>query len=259
MSKNIFKILEFRKSVIDSGSSIESNSTQEDTPENNKKRYESTATRKDLQLGRRFFHAMSGIITATLYNLLLTHQQVVYLLGSLACTFYVLDQIRVNYPEFAKRFKVVNKYLIRAEEQLKESSGIPYAMAMLLTILTFPKMVALVAIYTLAIADPLSAIIGIRFGKRHIVEHKTVEGSAAFFFACFLSCLLILLSSVEGMTGRIWFVSFLVAGIVTAFEMVPIKLDDNLTIPLFTAFTMWIVCGLFGIHVYSNFLQYFLI
>ena len=41
----------------------------------------------------------------------------------------------------------------RAEEQFRESAMTPYVIAILLTILTFPKTIALIAICTLAIAD----------------------------------------------------------------------------------------------------------
>jgi dolichol kinase len=31
--------------------------------------------------------------------------------------------------------------------------------------------------------------------------------------------------------------------------MLPIRIDDNLTIPLFVGFVAWIVCGLVGVPV----------
>ena len=97
--------------------------------------------------------------------LFLSHQQAVYILGIATTVFYVLEQLRINYPN-AIYLKQLNQYFLRAEEQLKESAAIPYLMALLLTIISFPKSIALVAIFTLATADPLSAVIGIRFGKK---------------------------------------------------------------------------------------------
>ncbi len=205
------------------------------------------ATRKDFQLGRRVFHMSMGIATATAYNLLVTHERAIYILGTTACLIYLVEQIRINYPEFADRLSIVSKYFLRAEEQLHESAAIPYIMAILLTILSFPKIIALVAIYTLAISDPLSAIIGIKFGKHKIRPNKSVEGSLAFFLTSFLCCLLILLSYVDGLTGRVVIVSLILSLSSTCFELLPIKIDDNLTIPLFTAFTLWILCAIFAI------------
>ncbi|MCK5883505.1 MAG: hypothetical protein KAG61_07435 [Bacteriovoracaceae bacterium] len=204
------------------------------------------ATRKDLQISRRLFHMANGFIIATAYGITFSHQQIVYFCGTIASVLYLLDQVRIAYPERIKKFERFSKYLLRAEEQLKESAAVPYIMANLLTIITFPKIIAISAIYTLAFADPLSAIIGIRFGKHRIVEHKTIEGSAAFFITTFLSIFIIF--SLHGITGwEMWVTAFGVAFIGTCFEMIPLKLDDNLTIPLFTAFLLWIFCATLGI------------
>lgn len=204
-------------------------------------------TRRNLQFARRFFHMGTGITIATLYWFTFTHQQAIHILGLLACLLYVMEQVRINYPALSNRLLPISKFFMRAEEQLKESAMVPYVFAVLLTIITFPKPLALIAIYTLAIADPLSAIVGIRFGKRRIVSHKSVEGSLAFF----ISTLLISLGIFSITLGGISFVpitlALLLAIMASAFEMIPIKLDDNLTIPLFTAATAWLLCAIFGI------------
>jgi dolichol kinase len=49
----------------------------------------------------------------------------------------------------------------------------PYAIAVLLTILSVPKPAALIAIYTLAIADPAAAVVGITWGRRRLGRWRT--------------------------------------------------------------------------------------
>ena len=207
------------------------------------------ATRKDLQLPRRFFHMGSGVTVAFIYNFLLTHQQAVSILGTIACVLYIMEQVRINYPEFSGHFEKFSKYLLRAEEQLKESAGIPFVMGLLLTILSFPKPIAVVAILTLAIADPLSALIGIKYGRLRVVAHKSIEGSLAFFAGCFTSTALVFLGYAPT-SGTAFGLAFFVAFTVGVFEMVPIRLDDNLTIPLFTAAVTWLYCLVLEIPVY---------
>lgn len=207
------------------------------------------ATRKHLQIARRLFHMGNGVAVATLYWLSFSHQQMIHALGTAACLLYLFEQIRINYPEMSQKLLPMTKFVIRAEEQLKESAMVPYAFAVLLTIITFPKPVALIAIYTLAIADPLSAIIGIKYGKRKIVPHKTLEGSAAFFISTFIICLAVLSIYTGGATLGVILITFVVALTSSAFEMLPLRLDDNLTIPLFTAFALWILCESFGIYI----------
>lgn len=205
------------------------------------------STRKDLQLARRLFHMACGFGIATLYWLSFSHTQMIHFLGTLACVLYVVEQIRINYPETASKFLPLSRFVMRAEEQLKESAMVPYAFAVLLCILTFPKMIAIVAVYTLAISDPLSAIIGIRFGKTKIVPHKTLEGSTAFFISMFIISFLVLLSFLDLSTFYVFLISIFISFATSAFEMIPFKIDDNITIPLFVSFILWIVLSSFGV------------
>jgi len=207
-----------------------------------------TSTRKSLQLPRRFFHFLSGVIAGMIYMLFLSHAQAIYILGGLASIFYILEQIRINYPN-QPGLSLLNKYFLRAEEHLKESAAIPYLMALLLTIITFPKSIALTAIFTLAIADPLSAIVGIKFGKHRIVEGKSLEGSFAFLFSTMLVCFLIFIPLPNNNFWPVIANSFFLGLFAAAFEMLPLKLDDNLTIPLFTATILWILAAITGLTI----------
>lgn len=218
-------------------------------PKENENGSEKLSTRHNLQIMRRLFHTFNGVAIATLYLVSFNHSQMIHFLGLIACGLYVVEQIRINYPETAAKLLPFTRFIIRAEEQLKESAMVPYAMAVLLTIFAFPKHIALVGIYSLAIADPLSAIVGIRIGKHKLTPTRTIEGSVAFFIAIFAVTLFIL----TGYNGKfdilILFVSILVGSICAAADLIPLKLDDNLTIPLFTSALLWTICTLFGIYI----------
>ena len=206
-----------------------------------------SATRDDLHLGRRLFHVVNGVSTATAYALLFTHTQVVHIFGTIACLVYVVDRVRIAYPEIvARRAPWVNRVLVRAEEEVRESAMIPYAIAVLLTILSVPKPAALIAIYTLAIADPLAAIVGIRWGKRRVAKNRTLEGSLAFFGSTLAITALVLAESTPAPGLTIAAAAFTIGLAAAVCELLPLRIDDNLTIPLFVGFTTWIVCGMYG-------------
>ena len=116
-----------------------------------------TAKNSDLQIGRRIFHFTMGLLVVLIYHLLLSREQMVSLLGISAGLLYLFEQIRVSYPELSKYLHVINHFLLRAEEQLKESSAVPYSIALLISMISFPKAIALISILTLASADPASA------------------------------------------------------------------------------------------------------
>ena len=206
-----------------------------------------TATRKDLQLGRRLVHMANGVAIASAYALLFSHQQLVHVFGTIACIVYIADRVRIHYPEAVPPW--LNRLFFRAEEEVKESAMIPYAIAILLTILTFPKPVALIAIYTLAIADPLAAIVGIRWGGRELVPDRSVEGMLAFFTATLAVALAVLGVATSTPFAAISGAAVLIALSVSAFELFPLRIDDNLTIPLFVGFTGWIACAIFEVSL----------
>jgi dolichol kinase len=207
-----------------------------------------SATRNDLQLGRRFFHLVNGVSIATAYALLFTHEEVIHIFGTIACIVYVIDRVRIAYPEaVARHAPWVNRLLLRAEEQAREAAMIPYAIAVLLTILTVPKLAALIAIYTLGVADPVAAVVGIRWGRRRIAENRTLEGSLAFFAATLVIAALVLGRGSDGAALPIAAASVTIGLAGAICELVPLRLDDNLTIPLFVGFAAWIIAAFFGV------------
>jgi dolichol kinase len=206
------------------------------------------ATRHDLHLGRRLFHLLNGVSVATAYAVLFTHEQVVHIFGTIACLVYIVDRVRIAYPEVvARHMPSVNKFLVRAEEEFRESAMIPYVIAVLLTILSVPKPAALVAVYTLAIADPAAAVVGITWGRRKISQSKSLEGSAAFFAATLLIAAFVLGETTGASVASVAGASITIALAASVGELLPLRIDDNLTIPLFVGFTTWIVAAMFGI------------
>lgn len=209
-----------------------------------------SASREDLQLGRRLFHLFNGVSTATAYALLFTHEQVVHLFGMIACLVYVGDRIRIAYPEaVARHAPWVNRTLVRAEEQVRESAMIPFVIAVLLTILAMPKLAALIAIYTLAIADPLAAIVGIRFGRHRIAANRSLEGSLAFFAATVAIAALVLGWGTQATPAQIAFVAGSIGLLAGACETLPLRIDDNLTIPIFVGSATWAISALYGVSL----------
>lgn len=207
-----------------------------------------SATREDLQLGRRLFHFVNGAAIATAYALLFTHEQVVQIFGAIACTVYIVDRIRIAYPEtVARHAPWVNRTLVRAEEQVREAAMTPFAIAVLLTLLTVPKLAALVAVYTLAVADPLAAIVGIRFGRRRLAHNRTLEGSLAFLVAAVAVAALVLRWGTDAGPPTIAGAAAVIGSAAAACELLPLRIDDNLTIPIFVGFATWGITALFGV------------
>lgn len=207
-----------------------------------------SATRHDLQLGRRAFHLGNGVAIASAYALLFTHEQVVHVFGAVACLVYIADRFRIAYPEVvARRVPWVNRLFVRAEEQVRESAMTPFAIAVLLTILAVPKLAALVAIYTLAIADPLAAVVGIRFGRRRLAPNRSLEGTLAFFVVTATITVAVLHWGTDAGAATLLGAGLGVGVAAVVLELLPLRVDDNLTIPIVVGFATWAMAGLVGI------------
>ncbi|AYF43549.1 putative phosphatidate cytidylyltransferase [Halobacteriovorax sp. BALOs_7] len=106
-----------------------------------------------------------------------------------------------------------------------------------LSFLAFDEQIALLATIILSLADPASSFVGIRYGKRKVLEDRTFEGS----YACFIMTFLVVATY-----GMLYFplslkivIFAFFTGVATAFiELLSTKIDDNFTLSFFTASAM---------------------
>jgi diacylglycerol kinase (CTP) len=193
-----------------------------------------SATRKDLHLTRRAFHTLWGLIIATLYLNLLDKEGMITLVGIVASALFVGENIRIKYPDLGKIFTKINNILYRDEEKFQISSSMPFLVSCLLVIFVFSKPIAIITVLFLGLGDPIAAIIGIKFGKRKISKNRTMEGCIAFFVVAFFICIFVMKNFYSGYISIILF-AIVGAAAGTIAEYIETRLDDNITIPLFSA------------------------
>jgi len=209
---------------------------------------EEPITRNDLQIPRRIFHLLGGLGITLIYGVLFDHLTAVHIIGTAACCFFIFEHARIRYPEYNASFTKIAKPFLRAEEHLKESALLPFIVGVFLTILSFPKSIALASILVLSFCDPLAAIFGILFSKKKNKAGKSFEGSLAFFISSFL-CIFLFFHFTRTQINYISLISVcLIFSIVITFvERLPSKLDDNLIIPIASGFILWFLCIIFNI------------
>jgi dolichol kinase len=105
----------------------------------------------------------------------------------------------------------------------------------LLSVLFFPKVIAINAFAILIISDTTAALIGRRFG-RHRFLAKSLEGSLAFFVS---GVLVILVAPKIDQLPMEYIIGFIAAAIGTVMEALPLKIDDNILIPLSVGISLW--------------------
>lgn len=129
--------------------------------------------------------------------------------------------------------------IIRQHEISGGFTGASYILTTsVVTIIFFPKTIAIAALVFIIVGDTAAALIGRKFGRLRYLGGKSLEGSAACLVASFLASLL-----VPGLP--------LAAGLIGAFTATVVEalsgsLDDNLTVPLASGLAMLAVMHSMG-------------
>ena len=126
------------------------------------------------------------------------------------------------------------------ESERNKVSGMPfYALGVGIALTFFYKPIALLAVLFLIFADPISSIVGIKFGRTKILPNKSLEGCVAGFLTCFLflTAAFTGLSVMPFLATWKWMTFCFFAGVIGMFsEMASVyNLDDNFTVPVISS------------------------
>ncbi len=146
-----------------------------------------------------------------------------------------VDLLRLLHPGMASLFqKYFFERVLREEEKPTFMGATYFIFSTILTILLFPKPIAIASIFILILADTAAALIGKGIGKIRIFG-KTLEGSMAFLITALL--IVWIYPNLNRLSGSL---AALGAAVV---EILPIRVNDNLTIPLVAGAIMFFLGG----------------
>ena len=147
----------------------------------------------------------------------------------------MVDLLRHFHPGLASLFRkhFFGRVLREAEKPTLMGSTY-FLFSSILTILLFPKPIAIASLLILILSDTAAALVGKGFGRIPVFG-KTLEGSMAFFFSSLL--IVWIYPGLGRLSG-----SFAALG-AALIEALPIPLDDNLTIPLVAGAIMFFGTG----------------
>ena len=158
------------------------------------------------------------------------------------CALYVFfDVFRHMHDGFKSIFdRCITNHFLREHEKYGLIGSSYFIFGALLSIIIFPKPVAIASLYVLIVCDATAAIVGTGWGKTRIFK-KSLEGSIAFFISGIVVVLFVLQD--KPLWGEAAMQNNLSWGILAGFgaamvELFPTGLDDNLTIPLVAGMIM---------------------
>ena len=159
------------------------------------------------------------------------------LLIGLTLTAIAIDLVRIHERRVREFFRVFFGELIRDHEQWSLLGSTYLLIAALLAIEIFPWPVAAAALGFTIVVDSLAALVGRAWGSRRFF-HKSLEGAAGGLVGGLLWAGFLVAS------GHLsWQVALAGALAASLVEMLPIPLDDNLGVTLFSGYVMRMMGG----------------
>jgi len=177
---------------------------------------------------RKFIHFFGGLLIVLIYTLLLNFTSAKIAIWSL--TLLLLLLLEIEYVRLEHRSRIVAMFdiLFRKHEKDNIAGAVFFVISCIICFAVFDYWIAVIAMFMTVFGDMAAAIVGKTFGKMRILKKKTWVGTLSCFAANSFVGMLIL--------APLYYVILPMAIVATVVELLTHKLDDNLTVPLFSGF-----------------------
>jgi len=168
------------------------------------------------------------------------------------CIFMLANEFTRKSRFFSFPFNIFPKLYLSKEEKENYGTYLYFAIGQMFAAFICPPMVYFAILGISSISDLMASQVGIRFGKRHIIwnKNKTWEGTIAGIISTFLICFLFV--------GVYWSLIFTFTFFIFDISASkPIKISDNLLIPIGCSLTYLFIRFIFNFNYYSVVLSWF--
>lgn len=187
---------------------------------------------------RKVFHVLTSSVVPLLYWYLPVYASLeasricvlILLLVALAL-FSLFDGARLLFPALNRLVMDRFSLLIRETERNKITGATFTCLSFLVVVFSFPREIAVTAMLFLALGDTAAEIAGKNWGGRKY-HGRSLEGMAGFFVVAFPLAWIVI---------QDWPVAFVSAGMGALIEFFSIGIDDNLTVPVGSAISLWLI------------------
>lgn len=204
------------------------------------------ASRHDYHLPRRIFHLVAGIGVISL-ALWLQKKPLILIVSSALCfVFVAFEYLRLKWQALNRLTNRGFQSLLREGED-RSVSGMPfYAFGVFISFVVFPVPIALLAVLYLSLGDPVASVVGCYFRRAKksiaLLPGKSLQGSLACALVCCIGTFVLAprLLEIERWSGEGLMLAFVGGAIAALAELMPLRTDDNLSIPLVSGALLWL-------------------
>ncbi len=187
------------------------------------------------KIGRHLFHMVGGCILPVI-GLVLPREWAIVVLGALGAVFVGGEILRFTIEPVNRR---LTSLVSRISTSFKESErarpiGTSYYLVASFLVFAFSSTdVAIAALFIAAVGDAIAALVGERYGRTSLGT-KSLEGTGAFFASALVIGAVLMLAGFH----LNWLAVTVGAAAAALVELLPILIDDNLTVPIAGAAVM---------------------
>ena len=184
---------------------------------------------------RKAIHLFNLIIPFGYWFIIPDQNQFKIIIITFTTLFILADYFRKKSKIIKKLFIIFFNKMLREHELKGQFTGATWVMiSASVTILVFPKYIAIISLIFMSIGDTFAALIGRKFGKLKIYD-KSFEGFLGGLIACLVAAYCY--------DPLPFYISGFGALAAMLFEALPLPLDDNFRIPIGSAIIMTILLG----------------
>ena len=185
------------------------------------------------EISRKAIHILNIIIPLSHIYIFTNKIDMIIFLSAMVIFCFFIEISRNQNSFISKIFEKYLSFMMRSFEKQGSLTGSTWVFAgALITIVLVPKPFCLLALFFLAFGDTVAALVGIKFPFIKI-GNKTLSGS----FACFVMCLFVSLILNFDISFKVILIGAFTA---TIAELISIKINDNILIPVLSGCSMYL-------------------
>ena len=186
------------------------------------------------EIFRKVIHILSSVIPLSYLWLVKDKDTMLVILVALSITALVIEFLRSKTSIFSRYFNILFDFMLREKESNGRWTGATWLLlGWTITVLMFDMPIAVSALLFLSIGDSFAALAGKLYPRGRIGD-KTFSGSIV---GLVFSLIVVTTINQTLLPVVLLFGAIAAMGI----ELIPSKINDNLTIPIFSGLVMMII------------------
>lgn len=186
----------------------------------------------------------------------------VFFLAALTLISLGMEIFRLAVPSFNHFSQIFMRPFLRDCEKKQMTGATYYLIGCTIAAIVFPRAIAVLSIFYLGLGDPVASLVGLKYGRKIFSKQwlsyfsgrsfpwaqKSLEGSLACFFVCFLATFFVTfhLGKTEHFSLNDRFLFSVLGGAAAMLgEFLPLRTDDNLSLPLISGAALWLSATVF--------------